>query len=142
MAKSATARKDSVPSVKSGHRGGPVHTLFGPGNPGRPKGTLNKTTKALLLAAHELCRPLATRFIEKGEAHMLKCEVTPCDECWRYGTFAFAYAHGKPKETIDIDMPLLRAELEKLAIEVGRPIEEIEREAERMGAPLLRVVGR
>lgn len=135
MTRAATARIKNTSSTrwKPGVSANPA---------GRPKGAKNKVTSLMLASAREHFADMVPQAKDLMLRHLKKhlVDAPACGTCNHYIDVIHHYYFGKPKETFDIDMPLLRSELEKLANETGRPLPELEREAERLGAPLLRVV--
>lgn len=69
------AAKDHPEKTGRQRRGGPPETLFGPGNPGRPKGARNKTTvmvEAMIEGEAEALTQTAISLALKGDATLLR----------------------------------------------------------------------
>jgi len=134
MAKTAAARKPEN-NGDNRHAG-----RFKPGNPGKPVGAKARVTVAMLASAREHFRelvPEAKRLILTHLGKHMK-DAPDCPTCRHYVDVIHHYYFGKPKETLEIDIAAQRQELEQIATEVGRPIEEIERDAERLGLSVMR----
>lgn len=111
---------------------------FERGNPGRPKGSRNKVTQAMLLSAREAFAPMTELAIERGTKHLNDCGKVGWATCRHYEAIANAYAYDRPTQPLDIDSSALRQELEKLAELSGKSVDEVEREAELAGLLLFR----
>ncbi len=133
---------DNIAKVR---RNGPrtnVGKPFAKGNIGRPRGSRNKVTVAMLQSAREAWGPMAEETIKRGTAHFKVCRVVyekagECGTCRHYENMAVPYVYGKPTQPIDIDSSKLREELEALAALFGKSVEEVERDAEKAGMAVI-----
>ena len=134
-ASSASKKSTSVSARKQQAEKKPIHR-FGPGNPGRPKGSRNRITVAQRETARQLFTPLAKMALKKGKAHLKNCKLKMgegCLSCQFWAKISFEYAYGKPTQPIEIDAVALRAEMEVIAVAAGKSVEEIEAEAYELG---------
>lgn len=142
MGRTATAKKRSVDAVQNGRD--PATGRFGKNNSGRPKGTKNKTTRIMLESAREAFDPMARLALTVGYDHLKAhaadkdVDAGACGACQHWAGVAIPYVYGKPSQPLDIDSSALREQLEALATEVGKTVEELEYEAEQAGIPLIR----
>lgn len=92
LANGQFARKEVGQPVKNGRK---RDTRFKKGNPGRPKGSLNKTTRAVKEFLAELCNKVSVQ--EAVEARIQKGDAV---------AFFRALEHvvGKPAETVDANV--------------------------------------
>lgn len=135
--KPATARKPRVAAVKNAAKA-VVGRPFGKGNPGRPKGAKNKTTRIQIQAAMEAFSPLAKLALDKGHNHLKHCTIDGCGSCQWWGNIAFQYVYGKPTQPIDVDSSAIQEKLQELSELTGKTVEELERDAERAGFPVIK----
>lgn len=138
MGRSAAARRETNETDTPRRR--PSGRPFAPGNPGKPRGAKTKITVAMLAAGREHFRDLVPEAKRLIITHLTKhMDTAPdCASCRHYVDVIHHYYFGKPKETLEIDIAAQRQELEQIAAEAGRPIEEIERDAERLGLSVMR----
>jgi hypothetical protein len=101
-----------------------VGTGFLAGNPGRPKGIVDKRAMSGRQAAQALAQQAwkVLHGLLDSEDERIKLEASKV---------VLEYAHGKPRQSIDIDM---RGEAERIATRDGIPIAELLGEVARMAS--------
>ena len=135
--KPATNGHKALKDPKQGKVNGSVATQFKKGHGGRPKGALNKSTQASILAARESFAPLAKLGLAKGEAHLKGCKVDGCGSCQFWAQLSMTYVYGKPTQPIEFDSAAIREEIAALALASGKSVEEIEKDAEAAGLAIM-----
>jgi hypothetical protein len=111
-------REDSVPTPVYNGDGG----LFAHGNPGRPKGIPDKRALTGRQAAQALAAKAwgVVQDLLASEDERIRLDATK---------LVLAYAHGQPHQSVEVD---LRGAVEREAVRIGAPADEIFAECARL----------
>lgn len=106
----ATGQEQATAPVRK-----PIHR-FGPGNPGRPKGSKNKATAE----ASGWALPLVPEVLRRRLAHRRSCDAAKdCAMCRHYNDMVLHYAYGKPPQRQELVMATLKSDTEALSKSMG-----------------------